>query len=147
MRRECRERFPPPRVSDPDMHHGMCVTHMLWCMPRSLTSGFLWSRWRGKRSRHSRRMRNPQFFLSVVVIKCSWKYRLGNGIHFVHGGDELAYSSLHGGYIFFQSARRYFARSRGISNANSMRPADTYMHKWIRKAFVCVLACRMFGSK
>ena len=30
----------------------------------SLTSGFLWSRWRGKRSRHSRRMRNPQFHVS-----------------------------------------------------------------------------------
>ena len=52
---------PLPRVSDPDMHHGTCVTHVPWCMPGSLTSGFLWSQWRGKRSRHSRRMRNPQF--------------------------------------------------------------------------------------
>ena len=51
---------PPPRVSDPDMHHGTCVTHGPWCMPRSLTRGFLWSHWWGKRSRHSRRMRNPQ---------------------------------------------------------------------------------------
>ena len=50
-RRECRERFPcQPRVSSPDMHHGTCVTHVPWCMPGSLTSGFLWSRWRGKRS-------------------------------------------------------------------------------------------------
>ena len=55
---------PPPRVSDPDMHHGTCVTHVLWCMPGSLTSGFLWSRCEGKRSRHSRRMRNPQFCVS-----------------------------------------------------------------------------------
>ena len=55
---------PPPRISVPDMHHGTCVTHMPWCMPGSLTSGFLWSRWRGKRSRHSRRMRNPQFCVS-----------------------------------------------------------------------------------
>ena len=55
---------PPPWVSDPDMHHGMCVTHMPWCMPGSLTSGFLWSRWRGKRSRHSRRMHNPHFYVS-----------------------------------------------------------------------------------
>ena len=55
---------PPPRVSDPDMHYGTCVTHMPWCMSGSLTSGFLWSRWRGKRSRHSRRMRNPQFYVS-----------------------------------------------------------------------------------
>ena len=43
----------PRRVSDPDMHHGTCVTHVPWCMPVSLTSGFLGSRWRGKRSRHT----------------------------------------------------------------------------------------------
>ena len=55
---------PPPRISDPDMHHDTCVTHVPWCMPGSLTSGFLWSRWRWKRSRHSRRMRNPQFYVS-----------------------------------------------------------------------------------
>ena len=42
MRRECRERFPrhriqrEPLVSDPDMHHGTCVTHVPWCMPGSL---------------------------------------------------------------------------------------------------------------
>ena len=51
----------PPWVSDPDMHHGTCVTHVLWCMPGSLYSGFLWSQWREKRSR---RMRNPQFYVS-----------------------------------------------------------------------------------
>ena len=57
--------FPPPlRVSDPDMHHGTCVTHVPWYMPGSLTSGFLWSRMRRKRSRHSQRMRNPQFYVS-----------------------------------------------------------------------------------
>ena len=31
------------------MHHGTCVTHVPCCIPGSLTSGFLWSRWRGKR--------------------------------------------------------------------------------------------------
>ena len=41
------------RLSDPDMHHGTCVTHVPWCLPGSLTIGFLWSRWRGNRSRHS----------------------------------------------------------------------------------------------
>ena len=55
---------PPPRVRDPDMHHGTCDMHVPWCMPGSLTSDFLWSRWRGKRSRHSRRKRNPQFYVS-----------------------------------------------------------------------------------
>ena len=28
---------PSPRVSDPDKHHGKCVTHVSWCMPGSLT--------------------------------------------------------------------------------------------------------------
>ena len=46
----------PPRISDRNMHHGTCVTH--------ITSGFFWSRWRGKRSRHSRRMHNPKFNVS-----------------------------------------------------------------------------------
>ena len=55
---------PTPRVSDSNMHHGTCVTHVPWCMPGSLTSGFLGSRWRVKRSRHSWRMRNPQFYVS-----------------------------------------------------------------------------------
>ena len=55
---------PPSRVNDSDMHHGTCVTHVPWCKPGSLTSGFLWSRWRGKRSRYSQRMRNPQFYVS-----------------------------------------------------------------------------------
>ena len=45
MRRECHERFPrhrlkrKPLVSDPDMHHGTCVTHVSWCMSGSLTRG------------------------------------------------------------------------------------------------------------
>ena len=56
--------YPPPRVSDPDMHHGTCVTHVPWCMPGSLNSGFIWSPRRGKRSRHSRPIHNPQFYVS-----------------------------------------------------------------------------------
>ena len=56
--------FPPPRVSDLDMHHGTCVTHVPWYMLGSLTNGFLWSRWWEKRSRHCRRMRNPQRYVS-----------------------------------------------------------------------------------
>ena len=56
--------FPPTRFSDPDMHHDTCVTHVPWCMLGSLTGSFIWIRWRGKRSRHSRCMRNPQFYES-----------------------------------------------------------------------------------
>ena len=39
---------PSPQVSDPDMHHGTCVTHVPWCMPGSLYSSFLWNWRRGK---------------------------------------------------------------------------------------------------
>ena len=56
--------FPPPWVSDPDMHHGTCVTHVPWCRPGSLNSDFLLSRWRGKRSRYYRHMRNPHLYVS-----------------------------------------------------------------------------------
>ena len=71
---------PSPQVSDPDMHHGTCVTHVPWCMPGSLTSGFIWNRRRGKRSRHSRRMRNMQFYVSgkrpmaiILLLYCPGK--------------------------------------------------------------------------
>ena len=37
---------PPTRVTDPDMHHDTCVTHVPWCTPGSLTSGSLQSPWR-----------------------------------------------------------------------------------------------------
>ena len=39
---------PPPLLSNSDMHHGTCVRHIPWCMPGSLTRGFLWIRRRGK---------------------------------------------------------------------------------------------------
>ena len=64
---------PPQRVSDPDMHHGTCVTHVPWCMAGSLTSGFPWSQWRGKRSRHSRRRCNPQFY---YLVRGPWDVEL-----------------------------------------------------------------------
>ena len=74
MRRECRERSPPPRLSDPDMYQGTCVAHVPGCIPGSMTSGFLLSRWRGKRSRHSRRMRNPQFTYLVRSPRAALRY-------------------------------------------------------------------------
>ena len=54
----------PSPISDPDMHHRTCVTHVPWCMAGLLTCGFLWTWWREKRSRHSRRMRIPQLYVS-----------------------------------------------------------------------------------
>ena len=69
----------PPRLSDSDMHHDTCVTHVPWCMPGSVPSGFIWSRWRRKRTRHSMRMHNPQCYVSgkrpmflVVLFQSKW---------------------------------------------------------------------------
>ena len=93
---------PPPRVSDSDMHHGTCVTHVPWCMTVSLTNGFILNRWRGKRSRHSRRMRNPQFCVSgkklittIVVCenianKSGWIWHQSGGI-FMPGKSTIPY--------------------------------------------------------
>ena len=65
----------PLRISDPDMHHGTCVTHVPWCMSGSLTGGFLCSRWRGIRSRHSLR---TQFY--VFGKRTMWK-TISSGFH------------------------------------------------------------------
>ena len=62
----------PPRVSDPDMHHDTCVTHVSWCMPGSLARVFLCRRWRGKCSRHSRRMHDRQCYVSGKRPMVSW---------------------------------------------------------------------------
>ena len=62
MRRECRERFPPPPISKETdswrsrhasrhVRHARAVMHV----------GIAHLRWRGKRSRHSRRMRTRNF--------------------------------------------------------------------------------------
>ena len=48
---------PPPRISDPSMHHGTCITHVPWCMLGSLLRDLPWRRRRGKR------MRNPRFYV------------------------------------------------------------------------------------
>ena len=73
---------PPSCLRDPDMHQGTCVTHMPWCIPGSLTSVFRRSRWRGKRSRHSRRISNPQFYVSG---KRPMGIDIGHGLGLVTG--------------------------------------------------------------
>ena len=67
------------RFCDLDTHHGTRVMRVPWCMSGSLTSGFLWGRWRRKRSRYSRRMRNLPFYLSgkrPVMIMISWLHTI-----------------------------------------------------------------------
>ena len=93
---------PPPRVSDPGIHHGTCVTQVSCCMPGSLNSDFLWIRWRGKCSRHSRRMRNPQFYVSgerpihcynQIWVPCKhvagiWMFRIPKCLQWIKPDDS-----------------------------------------------------------
>ena len=50
-----------PLVSFPGMHHSTCIAHLPWSMIHVEIAN---PRWREKRSLHSRRMRNPQFYES-----------------------------------------------------------------------------------
>ena len=70
---------PPPQFSNPDIHHGTCITHMPWCMLGSQTRGVPWSRCCGKCSQHFPRMHNPQFYVTgkrpmymFAVLYYSW---------------------------------------------------------------------------
>ena len=54
----------PSRVSDPDSITARASRMCRDSMPGSLSSGFLWSWWQGKRSWHSRRKRNLQLYVS-----------------------------------------------------------------------------------
>ena len=47
-----------PLVSDPNMHHGTCITHLPWCMSGSLTRG------RGKTFPAFPAHAHPQFYVS-----------------------------------------------------------------------------------
>ena len=62
----------PPRVSDPNMNRGTCLTHVPWCMPGALTGRFFGSRWRGKRSRHSRACATRNF---TYLLRSPWHRR------------------------------------------------------------------------
>ena len=88
MRRECRERFP--------RHHRQaiptCITARAWrtcrdaCRDRYLAVSFEIGGG-GKRSRHSRRMRNLQFYVSG-------KWPMGKWVKAVHAILYLSYNSL-----------------------------------------------------
>ena len=92
--------FSPPQRVDLDLHHGTCVTHVPCCMPMSINIGFFWSWWQGKRSRHSRRMRNPQFYASgkrpmvIVRIVKVWKYNRSNALRIISLNRQFVNDSL-----------------------------------------------------
>ena len=100
---------PPPGVSDPDMHHGTSVTHVPCIMPGLLTIGFLLSRWREKRSRHSRRMCNQHFCnLNSTGLQRGWGVHPALGIMIFHCfplriKDGYSVNKLRMGTIYLRS--------------------------------------------
>ena len=135
---------PPPRVSDCDIHHGTCVTCVPWCMSGSLTGGFLWSRWRGKRSRHSRRMRNPQVCvsgkrpISANINGKLWKCSLFWAVRQVHPGKNIYRGHPPGPDIissFTSLKSRYRSEEKFsvIPFANEMH----YEQQWINPYELC----------
>ena len=79
---------PSPQVSDPDMHHGTCDTHVPWCKSGSLTSGFLWNRRRGETFPAFAAHAHPQFCVSGKrpmrgwYHDFSWSLRRNHNRHF-----------------------------------------------------------------
>ena len=130
---------PPPRVSDPDMHHGICVMHMPWCMPGSLTSGFLWNRWRGKRSRHSRRMRNPQFYVSdetsCDVIMLQIRHRLLCDVMNAYLVIDARYPRRHHQQPWHQQFRKILSVAFIIGDHTTIRCSSLYNHIQLNKQY------------
>ena len=82
----------PTRVGDADMHH---VTHVTWRMPESLTNSFFWSRWRGKRYRHSRRMRNRRHTDKFCALSGSLSHQQKKGITCVFDRQRSARCAMY----------------------------------------------------
>ena len=62
MRRECRERFPPPPISKETVSwRSRHASRHVRDARAVMHVGIAWLWWRGKRSRHSRRMRTRKF--------------------------------------------------------------------------------------
>ena len=78
MRRECRERFsPPPTSKETVSERSRHVSRHVRDARAVMHIGIANPRWWGKRSRHSRRMCNPRFYLSGMrSMHC--------GVHAVH---------------------------------------------------------------
>ena len=88
---------PPLRVSDSDMHHSTCVTHMPWCIPGSLSSFFLWSLWWGKRSPHLLRKRNPQLYVSCkrpILVITIFRFFVCVRLHLISSSPSGRFSRI-----------------------------------------------------
>ena len=153
---------PPPRVSDPDMHHGTCVTHTTWCMPGSLDSDFIWNRWRGKRCltafvvggiRHYYLSRCDELAPGIQVLGREYgriaqnlkdAFRVIEGNPLTTGGFHTHRDTNAGFHIFF-----YFDLINermvmvGNNELNTLRPSNTYTCKQTMPLLVQIMVLRL----
>ena len=95
---------PPPVSSEPNMHRDTRVAHVRWCMLVSLTSGFLWTLWRGN---------VPDIcttFNSMYLVKGPWLQRW---LYRTHFQIKLAHIKFESTYPFY--------------NPRSLKPDDWYV--------------------
>ena len=127
----------PPRVRDPDMHHGTCVMRVLSCMPESLTIGFIWSRWRGKYFRHSRRMWNPHFYVSG---KRAIKWCPTKCVIIISNARMILVDFLHA----IRTRSLYLKKSFWNSQSNSVASIEYYYshgEMWRTEYCLCTNSC------
>ena len=142
-----RERFP--------RHRGLaiptCIMARVWraCRDPCLTSGFRWSWWRGKRSRHSQRMRNPQFYVSgkrpiefVTPLYAYWYSIFPVTTHrsWTHCGLLTLYGHMECGHHWLRqwfaafSAPGYYLNKYGRIVNRTLRSSET----WAKLRNVCI---------
>ena len=154
--------FPPPRVSDPDIHHGTCVRHVPWCMAGSLISDFLWSRWRGKCSWHSWRMRNPKFYESGKRPILTFPHTAGwdwlsctqQGINICSNMDTTVYHRPATYYVAIVSwwnkalLPRWwqYKITHGLSWLIFLIVSDM-IYQWFAQALIGTLYCRLSAAR
>ena len=112
---------PPPRVIDPDMHHGTCVTHVPWCTPGSVTRGFPLKSVVGKTFPAFPALAQPANHVSSKRPMEVW---------FCH-----------------RIIDHWYANHCDEKPFNSTRHIDAYIIQWTWSLVLHVTSCRPFGAR
>ena len=104
MRRECRERFPPPPISkETASRRSRHASRHVRDARAVMHVGISCLRWRGKRSRHSRRMRTRKFAYLARGSLCWWIYILYRNPEYIH----IYNSARHSWPLWWACQERY----------------------------------------
>ena len=145
MRRECRERFPRHRgLTIPACTTAPARPHVPWCLPGSLTHGLLWGRWRGKRSRHCRRMRSPQFYVSDKrqIARSRWDMRVDRLLGRIEVPAELQRnvilqtSNLTVSFVYLRGKCERNSEKGGIWTYTSNRMLSTNLYSFRQTLYI-----------